>query len=135
MILSYFKPKKSQFWPFFIENWSKILKIRDFCCKKSSKFEEISKINIYFLVPQVDHLVALWEIGQKRRREREIGCRLSTTVWFIYFEFCARFKNNIKFIFLNPIDQFQPCMRYMYVSSRYVRKRNNISLYFVELYP
>ena len=46
MTLSYFKPKKSSFWPFLIENWSKFHKIGDFCCKKSSKFEGNSKINI-----------------------------------------------------------------------------------------
>ena len=59
MILSYFKPKKSPFWPFLKENWSKIHKIGDFCCKKASKFDENSKINIHSLVPQIDHHVAL----------------------------------------------------------------------------
>ena len=59
MILSYFKPKKSPFWLFLIENWSKIHKIGDYCGKKSSKSEENSKINIYSLVPKIDHLVAL----------------------------------------------------------------------------
>ena len=58
MILSL---KKSAFWPFLLEKWSKIHKIDDFGCKKSSKFEENSKINIYSLVPQIDHPVALCE--------------------------------------------------------------------------
>ena len=60
MILSYFKPKKSPFWLFLIENWSKIHKIGDYCGKKSSKSEEYSKINFYSLVPKIDHPVALW---------------------------------------------------------------------------
>ena len=50
MILSNFKPKKSTFWPFFIENWSKIHKIGGFGCKKSTKFEENPIINFYSLV-------------------------------------------------------------------------------------
>jgi len=59
MILSNFKPKRSLFWPSLLEKLSKILKIGDFGCKKSSKFEENSKINNYSLVPQIDHPVAL----------------------------------------------------------------------------
>ena len=58
--------KESPFWPFLIENWSKNHIIGDFCCKKSSKFEENSKITIYSLVPQIDHPVALWEEGRAR---------------------------------------------------------------------
>ena len=34
IISSYFKPEKSPFWPFLIENWPKIHKIGDFSCKK-----------------------------------------------------------------------------------------------------
>ena len=34
-------------------------KIGGFSCKKSSKFEENSMINIYFLVPKIDYPVAL----------------------------------------------------------------------------
>ena len=47
MSFSNFKPKKSPFWPFLLEKWSKIHKIGDFGCKKSSKFEENSK-SIFF---------------------------------------------------------------------------------------
>ena len=54
MILTNFKPKKSPFWPFLLEKLSKNheIKIGDFGCKKSSKFEENLKINNYSLVPQ-----------------------------------------------------------------------------------
>ena len=38
---------------------SKIHKIGDFGCKNHQKFEENSKINNYFLVPQIDIPVAL----------------------------------------------------------------------------
>ena len=58
MILSNFKPKKSPFWLFLLEKLSKNHKIGDFGFKKLSKFEENSKINIYSLVPQIDHHVA-----------------------------------------------------------------------------
>ena len=53
-------PKIVPFWPFLLEKMSKIHKIGWFGGKKkSSKFEENSKINIYSLVPQIDHPVAL----------------------------------------------------------------------------
>ena len=55
----YFKPKKSPFWSFLIEKYSKIHKIGDYCGKKLSKFEENSKNNIYSLVPQIGDPVAL----------------------------------------------------------------------------
>ena len=51
--------KKLQFWPFLFEEYSKIHKIGGFGCKKSLKFEENSKINIYSLVPQIDNPVVL----------------------------------------------------------------------------
>ena len=50
MILSNFKPKVSPFCPFLLEKYSKIHKIGGFGCKKSSNFDENSKINIYSLV-------------------------------------------------------------------------------------
>ena len=56
MILSNFKHEKSSFWPFLLEKYSKIYKIGGFGCKKSSKFDENLKINIYSLVPQIDIL-------------------------------------------------------------------------------
>ena len=59
MILSNLKPKKSPFWTFLLEKCSKIHKIVGFGCKKSLKFEENPKINIYSLVPEIDHPVAL----------------------------------------------------------------------------
>ena len=59
MILSNFKPKNHHFGHFIrkivkkSQNWW-------FCgCKKSSQFEENSKINIYSLALQIDHPVAL----------------------------------------------------------------------------
>ena len=61
MILRNFKPKKMTFWPFLLEKYPKIHKIGGFGCKKSLKFEENPKINIYSLVPQIDHPVALWK--------------------------------------------------------------------------
>ena len=59
MIFSNFKPKKSPFFPFLLEKWTKIHKIDDFGYKKSSKFEGNSMINSFSLVPQIDHPVAL----------------------------------------------------------------------------
>ena len=56
MILSNFQPKKSPFWQFLLEKYSKIHKIDGFGSKKSS---ENSKINIYSLVLQTNHPVAL----------------------------------------------------------------------------
>ena len=44
---------------FLFAKYSKMLKIVGFCCNNSSKFEENSKINIYSLVSQIDHPVAL----------------------------------------------------------------------------
>ena len=57
MILINFKPKNHNVGHFF-----KIAKNSQnlwFWLKKSSKFEENSMINIYSLVPQIDHPVAL----------------------------------------------------------------------------
>ena len=53
------RDQKLPFRPLLIVNCSKIPKIGGFGCKKLSKFEEISKINIYSLVPQIEHPVAL----------------------------------------------------------------------------
>ena len=62
MILCNFKPKKSSFWPFLLEKQPKNHKIGGFGCKKSSKFEENSKMNIYSLVPHIDYPVALCSV-------------------------------------------------------------------------
>ena len=59
MNLSNFKPQKSLFWPLLLEKYPNIQKIGGFGCKNSSKYEENSKINIYSLVLQIDHPVAL----------------------------------------------------------------------------
>ena len=65
--------------PFLLEKSSKIHKIGGFGCKKSSKFEENSKINIYSLVPQIDHSVALCssqkQIENSVRRNRQKWCK------------------------------------------------------------
>ena len=58
MILTNFKPKY-YFGHFYFQKQPKIYKSDDFGCKISSKFEENSKINIYSLVPKIDHPVAL----------------------------------------------------------------------------
>ena len=55
--LKAYSPIKLQFWSFLLEKYSLIHKIGGFGCKNSSKFEENSKINIYYLVPQIEHHV------------------------------------------------------------------------------
>ena len=58
--------RKSPFWSFLIGNWPKIHKIGDFCYKKTSKFEENSKINIYSFVPKIVPPAALCIGGESK---------------------------------------------------------------------
>ena len=59
MIFAILSPKNHHFGNIYQKNGKKFTKLVILDAKKSSKFEENSKININFVVPKNDHPVAL----------------------------------------------------------------------------
>ena len=84
-----------------------LYKIGGFDCKKSSKFEEDSKINIHFLVPPIFHPVALW-VCQLLNSIRLIYENISSLILQVFFvNYFQKLKNALLDLYLQHCRQFK----------------------------